>query len=118
MDKNTFIASVKISAAKCEGWEDEDWGDWDDHRGDEQEEEEEEGEESRETTPDTDQEGETTSEAHRWLHNCHLAASPVADIIAVARHDKLVLLTRKHLTQPERVHVIEDLLIELSNSPV
>ena len=107
---------MNFSAAKCEGWEDEDWGDWDDNRGDEQE-EEEEGEESRETTPDTDQEGETTSEAHRWLHNCHLAVSPVADIIAVARHDKLVLLTRKLLIL-SRVHVFKGLVIKLPNSPV
>ncbi|XP_052787528.1 rab3 GTPase-activating protein non-catalytic subunit-like isoform X1 [Mya arenaria] len=70
---------------EADGW-DEDWDDW--------EEDAEEG--SRETTPDTDQEGEATSEAHRWLQECLVSVSPAADLIAVARKDKLVLLSPKY----------------------
>ncbi|WAR19500.1 RBGPR-like protein [Mya arenaria] len=83
--KGILGADVQCTWKEADGW-DEDWEDW----GEDAE------EESRETTPDTDQEGEATSEAHRWLQECLVSVSPAADLIAVARKDKLVLLSPKY----------------------
>lgn len=80
--KQTSDASLLSDVG--DGW-DEDWGDWNDETSQEAETEavdEEEGEDGDATNLD----------CHKWLQDCSLSISPAADLIAIARDDKLVLL--------------------------
>jgi len=82
----SFHHNYLAESPPTDGWN-EDWGDWDDDKP--------EDTESRETTPDTDHEGETTNQSLKWLQSCSLSISPAADLLAIAKNDRLVLMTRK-----------------------
>lgn len=64
--------------AEQDGWDDSDWG-WQDE---EMEVEEEDSSESN-------------IETLSWLQECHISLSPAAELMAIARDTKLVLLSCK-----------------------
>lgn len=85
---NSSMPYILAPDSTDDGWN-EDWGDW--------EEDKSEPQESRDTTPDTDQEGETTTnQALKWLQTCSLSVSPAADLLAIANEDRLVLMARQY----------------------
>lgn len=66
---------ISLPGVDVEGWDDSDWG-W-------------------KVESDVAEE-ENTNESHSWLQDCHLSVSPVAELMALANKDKLVLLGRMY----------------------
>ncbi|KAL4238914.1 Rab3 GTPase-activating protein non-catalytic subunit [Mactra antiquata] len=79
--------SSKDESPMSDGW-DEDWGeDWNEDKMEEK---------SKESTPDDESEQEVDNGNHKWLQECDVSISPAADIIAMTKQDRLVLLAPKY----------------------
>ena len=76
LNGHLFIVYM-ILFAEFEGWDNSDWG-WQD------DEEVHKAQHSASGTADV-----------TWLHDCHLSLSPAADLMAVGKGDRLVLLARE-----------------------
>lgn len=64
-----------LSISEFEGWDNPDWG-WQD--------------EAEETA------GKEATVDNSWLNECHVSLSPAADLLAVTKGDRLVLLARMY----------------------